>query len=117
MDYTFDADIVSDLHKDAYGFRPSESWWANWYSASDAGRQAIWDDLLVALDAEIQEEEQRQKASIDKFEALVAINLQAGAADRATALRWIMDVSEAGGDWEYLCYLKGLPYQYFQKAA
>jgi hypothetical protein len=40
-----------------------------------------------------------------------------GAKDRATALRWIMDASQAGGDWEYFCFLNGLPYGYFREAA
>jgi hypothetical protein len=117
MDYTFDADIVSDLHKDAYNFRPSTAWWANWNAASDDVKQSIWDDLLEALDAEFREHEQRESAAIQKFEALVATTISSGAADRETALRWIMDASPAAGDWEYLCYLQGLPYRYFQKAA
>jgi hypothetical protein len=117
MDYTFDADIVSDLHKEAYGFRPHSGWWVNWNVASDDGKQAIWNDLLESQEAEFQEHEKRQAAAIQKFEALVTLTIGAGAADRETALRWIMEGSEANGDWEYLCYLQGLPYQYFQQAA
>jgi hypothetical protein len=26
-----------------------------------------------------------------------------------------MDASNASGDWEYFCYLNGLPYGYFNK--
>jgi hypothetical protein len=40
-----------------------------------------------------------------------------GARDRETALRWIIDASPAAGDWEYFCFLNGLPYGYFKQAA
>jgi hypothetical protein len=38
-----------------------------------------------------------------------------GARDRETALRWIMEASTANGDWEYFCFLNGLPYRYFER--
>ena len=49
MTYTFDADIVSDLHKDAFGRRPSEGFWDRWNSGDDDQKQEMWDDLLVDL--------------------------------------------------------------------
>jgi len=51
--WTFDGDIVSDLHKDAYGFRPSQTWWEIWDSCLDSEKQKIWDDLLESLKASI----------------------------------------------------------------
>jgi hypothetical protein len=40
-----------------------------------------------------------------------------GARNRETALKWIMDASNANGDWEYLCHELGLPYSYFKQVA
>ena len=115
--FTFDSNIVSDLHKDAYGFRPSQGWYESWDQSTDAEKQQVWDDLIVALDREIADEKAREQESVLQFEALVAKNIELGAKDRATALRWIMDASEANGDWERLCYLNYLPSQYFKKTA
>jgi len=115
MDYTFDNDTVSDLHKDAYGFRPSELFWEEWIGATDAERQAIWDSLERALEVSMEIERENEQRAIDRFEALVRVNIDAGAEDRETALRWIMDASRANGDWEYLCWEYSLPYRYFER--
>jgi hypothetical protein len=55
--------------------------------------------------------------AIVKFEQHVTNTICMGAKDRATALRWIMDAGHADGDWEYFCFLNGLPYGYFREAA
>ena len=114
MNYTFDSNIVSDLHKDAYGRRPGDSFWSQWTDASDAEKQTIWDGLLRSLEISMEIEREAEQRAIERFEALVRVNIDAGAEDRETALRWIMDVSNANGDWEYLCYKHGLPYSYFK---
>lgn len=113
--FTFDADIVSDLHKDARGFRPSGYWWTMWEEASDLRRQEIWDGLLNELSYALEHERQAQARAIDRFEHLVAKTMEHGAADRETALRWIMDASICDGDWEFLCHEHGLPYGFFNK--
>ena len=115
MDYTYDVDTVSDLHKDAYGFRPSELFWEEWIGSTDAERQAIWDSLERALEVSMEIERENEQRAIERFEALVRVNIDAGAEDRETALRWIMDASHANGDWEYLCFKHGLPYRYFER--
>jgi hypothetical protein len=115
MDYTFDNDTVSDLHKDAYGFRPSELFWEEWIGATDAERQAIWDSLERALEVSMEIERETEQRAIERFEALVRVNIDAGAEDRETALRWIMDNTKCNGDWEFLCWEYGLPYRYFER--
>lgn len=117
QDYTFDENIVSDLHKDAYGFRPGTRFWGFWDSATDAEKQAEWDLLIKALERRIEEDAAQEKACIAQFEQLVSKSIAAGAANRETALRWIMDASTCNGDWEFLCYEHGLPYSYFRQAA
>lgn len=114
--YTFDSDVVSDLHKDAFGFRPKQDFWAEWSQSTDDERQATWDWLLAELKSELARERQQQERAVVRFEALVQRTLDTGAADRDTALRWIMDASGCDGDWEYLCFHHGLPYNYFRKS-
>jgi len=114
--YTFDGNIVSDLHKDAYGFRPREYFWAEWNNSSDADKQHIWDHLLQDLEAAMDLEAQEQIAAINAFEVEIANALDFGAQTREDAIRWIVqgldlddvDLMYGGGA---ICYRKGLPYK------
>lgn len=115
--WTFDGDIVSDLHKDAYGFRPSQTWWEIWDSCLDSEKQKIWDDLLESLKASIIRDEEDRAWAVKKFEEMVSATMEVGAKTREDALRWLMDASDCGGDWEYYCFQNGLPYGYFKKVA
>lgn len=115
MTYTYDERIVSDLHKDAYGFRPREAFWAEWNTSDEDGKQAIWDYLCEALDAEMEAQRERDERAIQEFENLVLRQLCVGAPDRQTAIRWIVESLELtetdlcyGAD--YVCYRLNLPY-------
>lgn len=112
--YTFDEVIVSDIHKDAFGFRPREAFWSEWTSATNDEKQSIWDNLLVNLEAEIKAEKAREARAIEKFEARIAQAIDIGAQDRSVAIRWLMEADAADGDPEYMAYLNGLPYGYFK---
>ncbi len=114
-EYTYDEDSFSDLHKDAYGFRPSQANYEAWAVADDDGKQAMWDSLLVVLERTIAEEEAHEQRCIEAFELQVTRTMEAGAESREQAIRWLMDASEWGGDRDYFCYLHGLPYNYFNE--
>ena len=113
----FDSGIISDLHKDAYGFRPSPEFSILWELSSDEQKQEIWDDLIATLERNIDAEEAAERKAAEAFEAQVAVMLQNGADSRETALRWIvesMELSEVelcyGG--EHVCFLMGIPFSY-----
>lgn len=114
MTYTYDEDIVSDLHKDAYGFRPSPGWWELWNDATDGMKQTIWDALLCSLDQAMDEEKAAYDAAKSEYEVRLAEYISIGAKDRATAIRWLvqsLELTEAD-KWygaEYICYTLGLP--------
>lgn len=114
MSYTFDANLFSDLHKDAYGFRPRGH---RFYdpSTTDDERQQIWDYVCADLDAEIEREQREHMAAIQHLEANVQRNMDLGAPDRETAIRWViqsLDLDEI--DMQYggsrVCYELGLPF-------
>ena len=113
--FTFDESIVSDLHKDARGWRPREYFWETWEAASDEEKQVIWDGLCNEHAAEIEREKRQQERAVAEFEEQIARNLSYGAADRQQAIRWVvesLDPSEMdmryGGSW--VCWEMGLPY-------
>ena len=88
MTYTFDENIVSDLHKDAYGFRPREGWWSMWAAFNPDQKQAEWDRLLADLDDAIEMQRLEDERSMSNFKALVQKTIELGAGDEETALRW-----------------------------
>jgi hypothetical protein len=110
MVYTFDNDTVSDLHKDAYGFRPGAGWWAQWQAMDDAGRQAEWDRLINASEESVELERQAEAAAMGRWDAHIAQLMADNGVDRATALRWDMQAMNANGDEGYYCFLWGIGY-------
>jgi len=113
--FTFDTSIVSDLHKDARGWRPREYFWETWEAASDEEKQEIWDGLCNELNLEMERERKAEKQAVAEFEKQIARNLSYGAADRQQAIRWIVESLDPsqfdmmyGGSW--VCWELGLPY-------
>lgn len=122
--YTYDDRCISDLHKDAYGFRPGERFWMEWNSVGDDRRQAIWDGLCETLERELAWEEKRKAEAVAALEARVDGLIELGAADWDMAIRWIMqahgiDPTKAGLAYarEELEYELGLPYGFFARRA
>jgi len=103
-----------DMYKDAYGVRPRHVDTSGWTLVEF---QAEFADLGRVIADNENQRKVFEADAIEKFEKHVTDTICMGARDRETALRWIMDASNANGDWEYLCYDLGLPYQYFRKAA
>lgn len=104
--------IYSDMHKDAYGVRPRGIDTSQW-TLEDYQQE------FARLEAVIQQEDinrKKQEAiAIERFELRVDAVIRMGAKDRENALDWIMEADSASGDWEYLCFLNGLPYNYFRE--
>ena len=86
MQYTFDDNIFSDLHKDAYGFRPR---YHRYYESSDDEKQKIWDDLCALVEQNEAQERQLEKERIASFEERVEDVIGLGANNRQTAIRWM----------------------------
>ena len=103
-----------DMYKDAYGVRPR---WIDTTAWTLADFEMEFASLGAAIEqAEIQRKAVEANAQHD-FEMRVQGLLMSGAKDRDMALRWIHEAEGANGDDEYLCFLLGLPYSYFRKAA
>ena len=112
--YTYDEAIVSDLHKEAFGFRPSEGFWFNWNFASDDAKQTVWDALLLAQDQTVANQKAEYDDAKSEYEVRLAEYISIGAKDRATAIRWLVQSLELTetDKWygaEYICYTLGLP--------
>jgi hypothetical protein len=116
MLHTFDENIVSDLHKDARGFRPGEYWWAEWNNSTDAERQSIWDSLCVELQEEIEREENAHKDAENVLRSRIQDLMDLGAESQTVAIRWLLEAEcldeydyQYGAD--YCAFHFGLSYQ------
>lgn len=118
--YTYSDALYSDLHKDAYGFRPGESGMSLWAAATPEQKQAKWDSMLESLQISAMEEVAAEKRAVARFEETVAAVIAASAKDRITAIRWLFEAE--GDDYifsdpDYYCHIHGLPYGYFNGLA
>lgn len=84
--FTYDETIFSDLYKDAYGFRPRGH---NFYTATPAEKQEIWDATILDMEAAQQAEIAREKECEKKFKDQISKVIEAGAGNRINALRWM----------------------------
>jgi hypothetical protein len=104
--------IYCEMYKDVHGMK------ARWYRAESveqarADIARLEEELILSEKARIEDEAR----AVVKFCKRIEDTIKAGAGNRETALRWIMEADDARGDWEFLCYLNGLPYGYFKQAA
>ena len=114
--YTFDEQIVSDLHKDARGYRPSEYFWEEWSQCGDDTRQAMWDNLLEELAAETTRQRDAYARAEIHFHQRVQGLMLVGAADELTAIRWILEAEalskfDLAYGSDYVAFHFGLPYK------
>lgn len=102
------ASTYSDMHKDAYGFRPRHipEWTISEFEAE-------FERLQVALDRAIAEDNAAYEAAAIRMESRIESTIALGAGTRENAIRWMMDADNVNGDIEYFCYLNGLRYGYF----
>jgi hypothetical protein len=115
MSYTFDETIVSDLHKDARGFRPSEYFWEEWTQCGDDTRQAMWDSLCRELEDMMAAERQAEASAALALTARLEKMYELGATSEVQALKWIIEAEEFDGfdllyGASYFCFHFGLSY-------
>jgi len=90
--FTYDENIFSDFHKDAYGFRPRE--YHEFWDATPERKQEIWDMVADDFEFEIEREAREKVVALERFNALLEKFMTYGAADRTTALRWMTEDSK-----------------------
>ena len=92
--FTFDTEIFSDLHKDAYGFRPRGH---RFYApeTTDEERQRIWDSTHEDVLRSIWEDKAREENAVAMFETRIDQLIRIGAKDRTTAIEWIRQAYDA----------------------
>ena len=98
MTYTFDENIVSDLHKEAYGFRPREGWWNMWAAFNADQKQATWDSLIADLDDAIEQQEKQEAQALVEFKSLLKDTMNICNCDWKNALRILIEAEGMSTD-------------------
>jgi hypothetical protein len=113
--YTFDEQIVSDLHKDARGYRPRELWWTYWNNCSNAEKQREWDGLRRELSETMESERHTENMAMIALHQRIQGTMLLGAKNEVQALKWIIEAEEFddhdlryGAD--YFCFHFGISY-------
>jgi len=92
-------ELISNLHKDARGTRPTADWMAAFDAQNEAEKTNMFDSLCEELDATIADDAARHEAARVAFELRINGMAEDYAVDQATALRWDME----GHDVHPLC--------------
>ena len=115
MTYTFDENIVSDLHKEAYGFRPREGWWNMWAAFNADQKQGTWDSLIADLDDAIEQQEQQEAQALVNFRKLLKTTMATCNVDWKNALRILMEAdtefTKDSQEFDYFLWTYDLGYE------
>lgn len=106
-EYTYSEELVSDLHKDAYGVRPREYFWEEWSQATPAIKQEIWDHLLTQMDKREADDAREYARCLDVFRANLRKVMDDQRVDWRTAMRWLMQADDEQ-DVDYWLWKQGL---------
>ena len=117
MTFTYCDDLISDFHKDVYGYRPRESFWNEWETLTPTQKQTIWDEYDRVSELQVIETKAQEERDVAKFEDRVQDVINIGAGNRKTALKWIAD-SETfyhGQDVEHFVWQQGILFTGYDK--
>ena len=105
---------IWDGHKDAYGFR-NRSYDFDSMTLTELKDEA--DRISNAVQESMEEDRAREKRAIENLESRIKSNIDIGAADRQTAVRWILEAEELIGEWDidYINFSLGVPYGHMKK--
>lgn len=109
MAYTFDRNLFSDLHKEAFGHRPFPGklhWLAN---ATDDELQEEWDFLLRAAHLRAEEDRRIEQENLALWNATID-RLAEVCGSREEAIRWDMAAHDHENDPNFYCWEYGIPY-------
>ena len=113
--YTFDDNIVSDLHKDARGFRPSEYFWEEWTQSPADAKQQIWDNLCVEMEQSMAEQKAAEAAALVEFRKVVAAQMKFCDVRWTKAVEYLCDAEgdniDCDQDFDYFLWKQGIGYE------
>lgn len=118
MTYTFSNELISDLHKDARGFRPDEYFWEEWTQSPDNVKQIIWDKLCVEMEESMAAQKEAEAQALIEFRVKIRQVMDLVSCKWHDALRHLMvaEGHEVGynthdEDFDYFLWGQGIGYE------
>lgn len=112
----FSDELVSDLHKEARGYRPSSDFYESWNASSNEEKQAIWDSLTDESNLEMERKRASEQSAAASFEGLIAVAQETLGISRFEVICHILNAEYDDSDLHYgggyIAYRLGLPYSY-----
>lgn len=103
--------IISDVHKDAYGFRPRE----DYSRLTTTELEALLTRFSRAAEAEIERERAQQSAAEVRWEDDIAKLVAEQKITKARAILWDMAAHDADFGFDQYCWARGLSYAFETK--
>jgi hypothetical protein len=110
MTYTYDDALISDLHKDAFGYRPRAVYFADWRDMTPGQKQAEWDDLCAIVEENNRREADIQSHRYDEWNAHVSKIAADNRVNLAAAIYWDMDAMGVSGAADQYCFKWGMSF-------
>jgi len=113
MTYTFDETIISDLHKEAYGFRPREGWWNMWAAFNADQKQATWDSLIADLDDAMEMQRLEEENALNEFRQSLrkVMDLMNCTWNRAVEVLAEAEGDDLSYDFDYFMWKQGVGFE------
>ena len=112
--YTYSDDIISDLHKDARGFRPSVAWMHAWETSTDEEKQGIWDSLCEEMEQSMKQQQADEAAALVEFRKVVRKTMDFCGTTWNKAVEYLCDADGDDADCEqgfdYFLWKQGIGY-------
>jgi len=112
--FTYSDDIISDLHKDAYGFRPSQRFFDDWAEYTPAEKQECWDMLCEEMDRSMKEQAAAEAAALVEFRKQVAATMKFCDCNWKKAVEFLADAEDCDIDcdqyFDYFLWKQGIGY-------
>ena len=113
--FTYCDDTISDLHKDARGFRPSEYFWEEWTQSPQEAKQRIWNNLIEELAYNQKEEERIEAANLAEFRKQVAATMKFCDCNWKKAVEFLADAEGEDIDndqaFDYFLWTQGIGFK------
>lgn len=108
--YTFSNDIISDLHKDARGYRPTQGFFDMWNESSDDTKQEVWDMLIQEMEYNQKEEARIEAHNLVKFRKLIRSVMNTASCNWKVALCYLADGEnlDVNSELDYFLWNQGL---------
>ena len=107
MAYTFENYLISDLHKEAYGFRPTQRFFDDWDGYTDAEKQEVWDSLVVTMEENAAMEKEVEAQNLSEFRERVRMVMNVMSCGWKKAVEAIAQAEKKDLSYEFDYFLWG----------